>query len=161
MNKNIKVYNFTKYFFSIVVFYKNMTCAFHCRNISIWIISFLNLFKLEKRIYLPHYWSDKGFKGTVLNRTQPSIFSKRVTIKNFKKQKNYLIGMIWFEIKKKQWWVTWEKTIFLRFFVVWMQIHALKSDYRSSLKSHYLWIPLYATFYSTFDHLAHLVHSNF
>ena len=27
---------------------------------------------LEKRQYLPHYWSDKGFKVTVVNRTLPS-----------------------------------------------------------------------------------------
>ena len=28
---------------------------------------------LEKRQYLPHYWSDKGFKVTVVNRTLPSV----------------------------------------------------------------------------------------
>ena len=28
---------------------------------------------LENRQYLPHYWLDKGFKGTFLNRALPSL----------------------------------------------------------------------------------------
>ena len=31
------------------------------------------LLNLEKRQYLPHYWADKGFKGTVVNQTSSSL----------------------------------------------------------------------------------------
>ena len=31
------------------------------------------LLKLIKRRYLPYYWSDKGFKGTSVNLTWPSL----------------------------------------------------------------------------------------
>ena len=33
----------------------------------------LTLLNLEDRRYLPHYGSDQGFKGTVVNRTLPSL----------------------------------------------------------------------------------------
>ena len=33
----------------------------------------LTLLNLEKRQYLPHYWSDKGFKCTVVDRTLLSL----------------------------------------------------------------------------------------
>jgi len=33
-----------------------------------------NKLNLEKRIYLPHYWTNKGFKGTVVNRAFPESF---------------------------------------------------------------------------------------
>ena len=31
------------------------------------------LIKSGKRRYLPHFWSDQGFEGTLVNRTLPSV----------------------------------------------------------------------------------------
>ena len=40
----------------------------------------LTLFNIEKRQYLPHYLSDKGFKGTVVNQALPSLHGGSVEI---------------------------------------------------------------------------------
>ena len=47
-----------------------MTCAFLLQEI-IYELSQLNIFNLEieKRQYLPHHGSDKGFKGVIVNQT--------------------------------------------------------------------------------------------
>ena len=37
-------------------------------------------FKNEKRQYFPHYWSDKGSKGTVVNQTLPSLYGGSLEI---------------------------------------------------------------------------------
>ena len=47
-----------------------MTCAFLLQE-NFQELSELNT--LEKRPYLPHYWSDKGFKDRSLNRKMPSL----------------------------------------------------------------------------------------
>ena len=35
---------------------------------------------LEKRQYLPHYWSDKSFKGTVVNQALPFLHGGSLTV---------------------------------------------------------------------------------
>ena len=43
-------------------------------------LSKINTF-LEKRQYLPHYWPDKGFKGTVESRTLQSLHKRPLEFK--------------------------------------------------------------------------------
>ena len=49
-----------------------VTCAF--------LLQENNEINLEKRQYLPHFLSDTGFKGTVVNRGLPSL--RRGTLEN-------------------------------------------------------------------------------
>ena len=51
-----------------------MTCAFLLQEI-IYELSQLNIYNLEieKRQYLPHHGSDKGFKDVIVNRTLPYL----------------------------------------------------------------------------------------
>ena len=59
--------NFEKWLFSIVVSLQNGLAHFYCRKTH-WNHQNLTLVSLEKRQYLPHYWSDKDFNCTVVNR---------------------------------------------------------------------------------------------
>ena len=61
---NINVYNFENLRFSIVV---SLQKHFYCSY------TYYTLWNSENRQCLPHYWSDKVFKGTVVNRTLPSL----------------------------------------------------------------------------------------
>ena len=38
------------------------------------------LINLEKRQYLLRYWSDKGYKGTVVNQAWPSVHGRSLEI---------------------------------------------------------------------------------
>ena len=64
------------FFFKMNIF----TCGFSA-NVTFaflvyekrWRNSEINSFRVRKRRYLPHFWSDKGFKGIVGNRTMLSL----------------------------------------------------------------------------------------
>ena len=49
-------------------FSKKLLLHLYCRNCENF-----TLLNLEKRQYLPHYWSDKGFKGIVVNLALSSL----------------------------------------------------------------------------------------
>ena len=58
-------------------FLQSFVCIFQTKEES------NTLYKLKKRRYLPHYWSDKGFKGTVVNRADPSVNGESEIQKNY------------------------------------------------------------------------------
>ena len=62
------VYNFENWLFSIVGSIQKWLEPF-CSRIKYRSYKNFTLLNLEKLQYLSYYWSDKGFKGTVVNRT--------------------------------------------------------------------------------------------
>ena len=56
--------------FSIVVSLQKWFIHIYYRNTK---LSELNTFNLEKWKYLPHHWSDKDFKGNIVNRALQSL----------------------------------------------------------------------------------------
>ena len=75
---NIRVYNFTKWLLFDCGFSSKVTCAFRLQKDTSKLTE-LDTFKPKKRQYLSHYWSDKGFKGTVVKRALKAV-QKRVTL---------------------------------------------------------------------------------
>ena len=68
----INVYNFENGLFSIVVspqkWLANFQSGKHVGNVRI------KHFQIKKkRQYPPHYWSDKGLKGTIVNQAFPFL----------------------------------------------------------------------------------------
>ena len=64
-----------------------MTCAFLLRAEKY--MNYLNktVLNLGKQQYLPHYWSDKGCKNTVVNQALPSL--NRAWLKMFRLLESY------------------------------------------------------------------------
>ena len=65
--------------FNLNVLYKS-DFAFLLQEKHIGIIRIITLSNPEKRQYLPHYWSDKGFNGTFERRALPSLHGGSVKI---------------------------------------------------------------------------------
>ena len=53
-------------------FFSKVTCAFLLQE-NKGIIRIKHLKTEKKERYLPYYWSNKGFTGTVVNRAVPSL----------------------------------------------------------------------------------------
>ena len=106
--KHITPYVFTTYFFGNIY----------------WKIPWkMNNYESMKRLFLPHFWSNKGFKGTVVNQTLSSLHGGSRNVR-FPADKNpkclynlsrFLQRLLWKE--RKSWWTwgtwlwTWRKIL--------------------------------------------------
>ena len=70
---DINIYNLKNCLFSNVISLQKWLAQFYCRIRHSPKNQYLMLLNLEKRQYLPHYWSDQGLKGTIVNRALPSL----------------------------------------------------------------------------------------
>ena len=69
------MFNFNSFF--IASFKQEMSKSFSQRN-PMWTKK--NSLEKQKHGYLIHVWSDKAFKGTVVNRTLPSLYGGSLEI---------------------------------------------------------------------------------
>jgi len=67
---DINVYYFENWLFSVVVSLQRRAHFYHRKT---WYMNF-------KPEFLPHYWSDNDFKGTIVNRTLPSLHRESIKI---------------------------------------------------------------------------------
>ena len=110
---NFNVYNFENRQFKMWFFYK-YDLRFSTSGKDIWIILIKHM-NLEKCIYPPHYWSDKGFKGTVRNRVYDSVIHHAYVSFKVKPQEWAGIGqtiLYWTDLKYKS------LNLFLKWFCI-------------------------------------------
>ena len=74
MNKISMLFCSFTMFIIICEFSVKVACTFLLYNKKQWRNSQkLTLFEYRKQLYLPHFWSDQGFKGTVVNQALQSF----------------------------------------------------------------------------------------
>ena len=116
----LKTYYFQSYSFSTKVI-----CAFLLQE-NIWNLSEWTLINLEKQHSLPHYWLEKGVKGTVETRVLPSshrgsleimLTVPFINIYKFNPQQSCFFSDLW--ESRRIWKKSWEFNSTFRLSIVY------------------------------------------